>query len=85
MIFFSTTKPKSGTFNLILSRTLNKYYAIARENSGSTTDASQGVITNNRLLDTNGTAIGTLSGDQLTGTFQDGGNFTVTITGRRTN
>lgn len=82
---YHTTKPKDGTFNIILSRSLKVYYAIARENGSSSTDASHGTIINNSLTDVNGTSIGTLSGDQLTGNFRDGGNFTVTITGQRTN
>lgn len=82
---YHTTKPKDGTFNIILSRNLKVYYAIARENGMTATDNSHGTVINNNVTDVNGTTIGVLSGDAMSGNFKDGGNNTVTLTGRRTN
>lgn len=82
---YSSSEPKTGTFNLLLSRTLNKYYAISHQTGGSSSGDSKGTIVNNKLVDEDGTAIGALSGDEINGTFKDGGNNTVKIRGLRTN
>lgn len=82
---YHTTRPEDGTFNIILSRTAGQYGAAGRANGGTSTSPSSGtVLSDNTLKDSNGTIIGTLAGDGITGTFSDGGGNTVTITGHRT-
>jgi len=82
---YHTTKPEDGTFNLILSRSLNLWGAIARQNGQSETNGVSGVIVNNKLIGDDGTTtMGTLSNDQISGSFKDDNNTTVTIQGKRT-
>ena len=81
---YHTTHPEDGTFNLILSRTAGLYGAAGRANGSTSNSPSNGTVNaDNTLKDSNGTVIGTLSGDGITGTFNDGGGNTVTITGHR--
>ncbi len=84
---YSTTLPETGTFNIILSRTLATWAGVARKTGINTTSTSgSGSIVNNKLIDPsqNNNSIGTLSGDDLNGSFVDGNGKTVTITGKRT-
>ena len=84
---YSTTLPETGTFNIILSRTLAVWAGVARKTGTTTTGtAGNGSIVNNKLIDPsqNNNAIGTLNGDDLNGSFVDGNGKTVTITGKRT-
>jgi hypothetical protein len=79
---YHTTLPEDGVFNILLNRSTNTWYAIARENGQSDEDTLSGTISNNNLVNGSQT-IGTLNGDGLTGSFQDAGQRTVTITGQR--
>ena len=84
---YSTTKPESGTINFILSRTLSVWWGFARPTGANTSGtAGNGSITNNKLIDPvqNNNSIGTISGDNLNGSFVDGNGKTVTITTKRT-
>ncbi|MEO6406407.1 MAG: hypothetical protein ABIY51_12045 [Ferruginibacter sp.] len=83
---YHTTRPEDGTFNIILSRTLAGWSYIARKNGDITSTSGSGTISGNTLIDPSqpGLVFGTLSGDNLIGSFQDSGNRTVTISGRRT-
>lgn len=82
---YSTTAPESGTFNIILSRTLGLWGGIARENGSTTIDDIDGTIVNGNIIDgSNNRQVGTLNGDQISGSFVDGSGNTVTISGRRT-
>lgn len=84
---YSTTKPETGTINLILSRTLSKWSGVARPTGASASGtAGDGPISNNNLIDPsqNNKSIGTLTGDALNGSFLDGNGRTVTVTGKRT-
>lgn len=84
---YSTTLPESGTFNMIVLRSLGVFGGIARETGTNTTDEFDGTISNNQLTMATGSGnkvVGTLNIDQLSGSFTDGNNKTVTITGRRT-
>ena len=80
---YHSSNSEDGTFNILLSRTLNKWGGIARENGGNETDDINGTIVNNKLIDDGGTAVGTLSGDEINGKFtdDDGEN---TVKGKRT-
>ena len=82
---YSTTLPETGTFNIILSRTVAIWGAIARKTGAAVTTSTNGTISNNKLFVTGQTqSVGTLNSDQLSGTSQDSNNSTVTITGQRT-
>lgn len=84
---YSTTLPETGTFNIILSRTLSVWSGVARKTGNTTTStAGSGSIVNNKLIDPsqNNRSIGAISGDDLNGSFVDGNGKTVTITGKRT-
>ena len=76
----------TGTFNILLSRALNLWGGVAKENSaGATTDEIDGTISGNKLIESeSGTEVGTITGDELNGQFQDDENRTITITGHRT-
>ncbi|MCW3110743.1 MAG: hypothetical protein JWQ09_5249 [Segetibacter sp.] len=84
---YSTTKPETGTFNLLLIRSLSKWTADARKTGSTTTNSSgNGTITNGKLIDPsqNNRTIRTLNGDKLDGNFVDNNGITITITGKRT-
>jgi hypothetical protein len=83
---YHTTLPEDGTFNVILSRTLPGYSYITRKTGATTTGSGNGPISGNNLMDPSrpGVVVGTISGDNLSGSSLDSGNRTVTITGRRT-
>lgn len=83
---YTTTKPETGTFNLILSRGLKVHAGSSRKDGTTTSNPFGGTINaNNELIDSsNGKYLATLSGDNLTGKFVDGGGSTVTVTGKRT-
>jgi hypothetical protein len=81
---YSTTLPETGTFNILLSRPLGKWGGTARKTGATTTSPASGTIANGELKDGNGTKIGTLSNDDLSGSFQDNNAKTVTLVGKRT-
>lgn len=80
---YHTTKPEDGTFNILLSRTLKRWGGIARENGQSGTDDVEGTIEGDKIMQ-DGTTMGTLSGDEISGSFKDSDGRTVTIKGKRT-
>lgn len=82
---YHTTLPEDGTFNIIVVRSASIWGAAARKNGTTTTTSAGGTITtDSKLKETNGTVMGTLTADEINGSFQDGGGKTVTITGKRT-
>ena len=84
---YAKTGGETGVFNIMLSRALNKWGGIAMNNEqGSEADELDGTINaNNQLILTgNELIIGTLSGDEINGSFMDGNSATITITGLRT-
>lgn len=82
---YSTTNDQQGTFNIILSRSLGLWGGIARENGEAETSHVDGTVdADGTITEENGTEMGDIDGDQLSGTFQDGNGATVTITGYRT-
>ncbi len=82
---YHTTLPEDGTFNMFISRTAKVFFADARKaGATSSTGSASGIITtDNKLMDGQNT-LGTLSGDELNGSFPNGNGKTVTITGKRT-
>jgi len=83
---YHTTKPEDGTFNIIVSKAARIWGGIARENGTNDAEKVGGVVTtDNKLTDDAGTrTMGTISSDNINGSFQDSGNNTVTVTGHRT-
>jgi hypothetical protein len=81
---YSTTTSETGIFNIVLSRSVNLWGAIARKDGGSSNSFDNGTIVNNALINSNGTTVGTLSGDALNGKFTGGNGIVITITGKRT-
>ncbi|HTE01877.1 MAG TPA: hypothetical protein VK668_21455 [Mucilaginibacter sp.] len=81
---YTTTKPESGTFNILLSRALARWGAVARKDGSSEASHGNGTIVNGVLIDTSNKSIGTLSGDGIDGKFTDSNGITITLTGKRT-
>lgn len=85
---YNTTRPETGVFNLIANRTAKVYtgYSLKLTGGGGNGGPFNGVLTaTNQLQDASGGGImGTLSGDVISGTFQDGNGRTVNIAANRT-
>lgn len=81
---YHTTLPEDGTFNILLSRAIQLWGGVARENGETENDDIDGSINGSNQLISDGNVIGTLSGDKITGSFVDGNGKTVTINGKRT-
>lgn len=81
---YTTSKNQKGTFNILLSRTLARWGGIARETGSNSSDDIDGTIVNGKLVDKNNNTVGTLSDDQISGTFKDSNNTTITVSGKRT-
>lgn len=88
---YSTTLPETGTFNMLVFRSLNKFGVKARKTGGAPADDGNfsGTLTGDKLYmpvgnPNNIVHIGTFNVDQLNGSFQDTNARTITITGRRT-
>ncbi len=79
---YSTTRPETGVFNILISRTAGLWGGISKENGQSSSEDVDGTFVNGKLFEGT-TQIGTLNGDVITGSFQDSNNSTVTIEGRR--
>ena len=81
---YSSTKPETGTFNLIISRSLGKMGGSSRKDGSTSNGDFDGTITADGKLMQDGTDyIGTVNGDIISGSFM-GGNGNVTIKGKRT-
>lgn len=83
---YSTTKPETGTFNLLLSRGLKLFGGASRKTGESESHSFHGTINaNSELVDADGgKVLAKLSGDALAATFVDGNGSTVTVAGKRT-
>lgn len=81
---YSTTKPETGTFNILLSRPLNKWGGNARKDGTNEQSDVNGTLVNGELRDEDGKKMGTLTNDNISGSFQDNNGATVTIDGKRT-
>lgn len=73
----------TGVFNILLSRSQNIWGGSSRETGATTSESHSGIIDNNKIME-DGTQIGTLSGDNISGSFVNSASQTVTLTGRRT-
>ena len=77
---YSTTQPESGTFNMVLSRSLKLFGGNSRKNATTTNNPFSGIINaNNELIDGNQKRIAILNGDVMTS-----GDPTLTINAKRT-
>ncbi len=81
---YSTTKPETGTFNILLSRQLNKWGGNARKDGTNEQSDVNGTLVNGELRDEDGKKMGNLTNDNISGSFQDNNGATVTIDGKRT-
>ncbi|WP_295799223.1 hypothetical protein [Mucilaginibacter sp.] len=83
---YDSTRPETGTFNLLLSRSLKLFGGASRKTGSSESHSFHGVINaNSELVDSDGgKVIAKLTADALAATFVDGNNATVTVTGKRT-
>ncbi|WEK18099.1 MAG: hypothetical protein P0Y49_14985 [Candidatus Pedobacter colombiensis] len=81
---YSTTKPETGTFNIVLSRTLRKFKGSSRTTGSTTSNPISGTIDSNNNLVEDGNIICLLSGDELNGSFTDNDGKKVTVKGKRT-
>ena len=83
---FSTTRPETGVFNMIVLRTLNTWSAVSRKTGAQSSNTGNGTISDNKLIDPsqNNRSIGTLNVDGINGSFVDASGNTVTIKGKRT-
>jgi len=82
---YNTTKPETGTFNIVLSRKLGKWGGIARkDNSSSSEDVSGTVDANGVMTDDKGHTVANLSGEEISGSSKDSDGNTVNVTGKRT-
>lgn len=82
---YKTTKPESGTFNLLLSRAVRLWGGMHRQDGTTNFEDMDGTMDAGGKLFEDGTDyIGTLSGDEIKGTFKDGDNNSVTVYGKRT-
>lgn len=73
----------TATFNILLSRALSKWGYVLQK-PGSPSETGNGTIIGGNQLILEGKTIGTLSGDELNGSFLGGDGKTVTVAGKRT-
>lgn len=79
------SKPgETGTFNILLSKSLLKWGYVVKKDGSSSTDSGSGTINSSNQLILDGKTIATITGDELNGTFVDTNNATITIIGKRT-
>lgn len=82
---YTKSNSVSGTFNVLVSKTLGKWGGIAREDGSSEVDDIHGSISQSGVIyDDNGRQIGTLSGETISGSFSESNGTTVTISAYRT-
>jgi len=81
---YSTTRPESGTFNLILSKSLKGFTGTSRPTGTTENNKFSGSLNNGQILDEQGRFMGTLNGDKISGQFKDNSGSTVTISAKRT-
>lgn len=82
---YNRSASETGTFNIVLSRSMGLWGGIAREDGELDHSEIDGTITaNGTIKNEDGVNIGQLNGETLSGSFQDSEQFTVTFSGQRT-
>jgi hypothetical protein len=85
---YSTTLPETGTFNLLMSRTLGQFGGASRKTSGTSNGDFDGTVDAAGKMTMNSgsgaSVIGTVSKDEISGSFKDSNGVTITITAKRT-
>ena len=85
---YSTTLPETGTFNLLMSRTLGQFGGASRKTAGTSNGNFDGNVDAAGKMTMNAgsgsTVIGNVSADEISGSFKDSNGITVTITAKRT-
>lgn len=82
---YNTSKPETGIFNLLLTRTGKIFGGRSRKDGSTDSNGFSGTITATNELKDNKTGLimGTLTGDVISGSFKDSNNSTVNITANR--
>jgi hypothetical protein len=80
---YDNSKPETGTFNLLLSRSLGMFGGSSRKTGGASNGDFDGTLSGG-VLTMDGKVIGTLSEDQISGTFKDNNGNTIKINAKRT-
>lgn len=80
---YNSTRPETGTFNLLLSRSLGMFGGSSRKTGGISNGDFEGTISGG-VLKMDGMAIGNLSEDQISGSFKDSNGSTIKIDAKRT-
>lgn len=80
---YDNNKPETGTFNLLLSRSLNMFGGSSRKTGGVSNGDFEGTLSGG-VLKIDGMVIGNLSEDQISGSFKDSNGNTIKINAKRT-
>ncbi len=81
---YSSNRPETGTFNLLISRALGKWKGVHRTDGNTENIETGGTIdAAGKMYEAGTNYIGVLSGDVITGSFKDGDNNTITLNGKR--
>ena len=81
---YDNSKPETGTFNLLLSRSLGMFGGSSRKTGGASNGDFEGTLSGGGVLTMDGKVIGNLSEDQISGTFKDNNGNTIKINAKRT-
>ena len=80
---YDNNKPETGTFNLLLSRSLGMFGGSSRKTGGASNGDFEGTLSGG-VLTMDGKVIGNLSEDEISGTFKDSNGNTIKINAKRT-
>ena len=80
---YDNTKPETGTFNLLLSRSLGMFGGASRKTGGVSYGDFEGTISG-EVLKMDGIVIGNLSDDKISRSFKDSNGNTIKINAKRT-
>lgn len=74
---------ETGTFNIVVARSISKWGYIVQTGGSEPADTGSGTMSGNDLL-TEGDNVGTITGDEIQGSFLNDNNETIVVSGRRT-
>lgn len=74
----------TGTFNVVLSTALSKWGYIAKDDQTGEINDGDGIIVDGNKLMEDSRQMGTISGDEINGSFTDSDGDAVTLEGQRT-